>query len=66
MPVVHSPSDVHVVLHAPALHVAYAPHVFPERGAPVATFAHLPTEPATSHAWHAPVHAVSQQRPSTQ
>jgi hypothetical protein len=27
---------------------------------------HLPIEPATSHASHVPVHAVSQQRPSTQ
>jgi hypothetical protein len=34
-------------------------------GAPV-TAAQLPTLPATSHASHWPVHAVSQQTPSTQ
>lgn len=30
------------------------------------TFEHVPTLPATLHAWHVPVHAVLQQTPSTQ
>jgi len=34
-------------------------------GAPT-TAVHLPTLPPTSHAWHAPPQAVSQQTPSTQ
>src|SRR5579862_2231453 len=36
-----------------------------ETGAPV-TGEHVPTSPATLHAWHCPPHALLQQTPSTQ
>ncbi|MEO5768666.1 MAG: hypothetical protein ABIS92_09980 [Polyangia bacterium] len=46
----------------PAAHAAR-----PFRGAwSAASAVHFPSAPARSHAWHEPVHAVSQQRPSTQ
>jgi hypothetical protein len=55
----------------PAVHVA--PHVVPAPGHAARcpcglpfTCEHRPCAAATSHAWHCPVHAVSQQKPSTQ
>jgi hypothetical protein len=55
------------IAHVP-VHAAPAAPVHAGRipcGVPV-TAVHLPGEPGTSHAWHCPLHALSQQRPSTQ
>ena len=41
------------------------PQVRAACGGPDGTGEHLPSRPATSHAWQAPVHALSQQYPST-
>ena len=58
------------VPQAPALHVPrptnelpllQPPQVRALWGGPLATGEHLPSDPLTSHAWHAPVHALSQQ-----
>jgi hypothetical protein len=40
--------------------------VRPPCGAPLGTVVQVPGLLTTSHAWHCPVHAESQQRPSTQ
>jgi hypothetical protein len=38
----------------------------PLRGWPLGTVVHVPTEPVTSHDWHWPVQALSQQTKSVQ
>ena len=40
--------------------------VRPPWGCPFVTFVHMPTLPATSHAWHCPPHVELQHTPSTQ
>ena len=64
----HCVSTLHMPeKQAPAAH-AYTPQVpCVPCGSPLATLVQVPTEPATSHATHAPVlQAVSQHTPSTQ
>lgn len=58
---VHAVVDVpsHVPMHGPE--PAQAARVVPCGGVPAGTAVHVPSAPATSHAWHCPVHGWSQQ-----
>jgi len=58
---VQSLGCVHELTHAPAEHALYGAQLRAAWGAPVATLLHVPSLPATSHALHGPVHALSQQ-----
>jgi len=65
--VAHAASLAQPVAHAPAEQSTYGLHaVRVPCGASPFRGEQIPLRPATSHAWHCPVHAVSQQYPSTQ